>query len=158
MKKKTKGGRWAWKAAVALCVATFLGCGYNARQIQAQTAAAIASSANAALPLLVDRYESEGADIVARATTRQEAEEHLAEWKDAWEPVWTAWELLRVAQESWAVALETDEDAALRSIAGVHSAYCGLLELWPEDLPAIPLAPLSCRVDKAAASAAKGSD
>jgi len=119
------------------------GCDAGALQIQAQTANAVASAANAGLPVLVERYKSEGDAAIERAATRAEAETGVAAVKERWAPVWAAWEALRVAEDGWAVAIEQGGDLGA-AIQGLSVAYCGLVAVWPEDIPAIPLSPLRC--------------
>lgn len=120
-----------------------VGCDGAALQIQAQTANAVAAAANAGLPVLVERYKAEGDVAVAKAATRAEAETGVAAVKERWSPIWSAWEALRVAEDGWALAIEQGGDLGA-AIQGLSVAYCGLVAVWPEDIPAIPLSPLRC--------------
>ena len=119
------------------------GCDSAALQIQAQTANAVAGAANAGLPVLVERYKAEGDAAIEKAATRAEAETGVAAVKDRWSPIWSAWEALRVAEDGWAVAIEQGGDLGA-AIHGLSVAYCGLVAVWPADIPAIPLSPLRC--------------
>lgn len=132
--------RLIWAFVLALVLAA---CDMTALQIQAQTANAVAIGANAALPTLVNRYRQEGLDVIAGAKTRAEAEASLARVRAAWAPVWRAWDTLRVAQDSWATALERGGDTAA-ALASLKQAYCGLLRVWPKQIPALPVGPLRC--------------
>ncbi len=120
-----------------------VGCGGAALQIQAQTANAVAAAANAGLPVLVARYKAEGDAAIATATTRADAEAGVAAVKERWAPIWSAWEALRAAEDGWAVTIEQGSDMAA-AIQGLSVAYCGLVAVWPEEIPAIPLSPLRC--------------
>lgn len=131
-------------ALVAAALAFVLwGCNPNALSIQAQTANLVASAANSALPILVERYRREGDAAIARSGDRAEAEAAVAAVKDKWSPVWTAWEALRIAEDGWAATLEQGGDAKA-ALGALRDAYCALLGAWPNDVPAIPLAPIRC--------------
>jgi hypothetical protein len=125
---------------LALLVAA---CDLSALQIQVQTANALATAANTALPMLVERYRQEGIKAIEKATTKDEAEKAVAEVKVKWQPVWKAWETLRVAEDTWAKAIEArgEPGAALKSLS---EAYCQLVVVWPGEIPALPLAPVRC--------------
>lgn len=139
----------AFSIAVLVLTAAMLltGCGNSQLQIQAQTANAVAQAANSALPLLVERFRREGFSAIdqvrARAGSEEDARAAVAAVEARWEPIWKAWDVLKVAQDGWAIAVESggDTDAALK---GLKDAYCGLRSVWPEGLPAVPLAPLRC--------------
>lgn len=118
-------------------------CTEASLHLQAQTANAVAYAANAALPILVERYRQEGLDAIAKAPTRDEAERAIDAVRLKWQPVWKQWETLRIAEDAWAKAIEERGDlmSALRALG---DAYCSLLVVWPEDVPVVPLAPLRC--------------
>jgi len=120
-----------------------LGCDMSARQIQAHTADAIGHAANSALPILLSHYRQEGLDAIQAASTKAEAETELAAIKSRWEPVWKAWESVRIAQNAWATALESGADTAA-SLSAVRAAYCELQGVWPSQLAAMPIAPVVC--------------
>lgn len=128
-------------------VAALSGCGDMGRLIQARTADGVATAANSGLPILVERYNQEGIDAIMAVKksggTKEQAHAAIAKVKAKWDPVWKAWETLRVAQDAWAGALESggDTSAALGQLKG---AYCGLSAVWPDDIPAVPLAPMKC--------------
>jgi hypothetical protein len=113
------------------------------RQIQAHSASAVAQGANAALPILVERYRQQGLRAIDKAETREAAEAALVVIKAEWKPVWDAWEVLRVAQDAWAQALEGGGDT-ISALWALRVAFCGLQRVWPNDIPAIPIASLSC--------------
>lgn len=126
---------------VFLLILLVTGC--ISRQEQAQSANAIAAGANAALPLLVNRYDQEGVRAIDQAKSADEANAAIARIKDKWFPVWHAWETMKVAQDHWATVLEQGGDlgAALKEM---QKAYCRLVAIWPEDVMAVPLAPIAC--------------
>ncbi len=128
--------------AVALCFLN--GCGVSARQIQAQTATAVANSANASLPILVGRYRLEGDRAIAEATDRAGAEAAVAAVQQKWTPVWKSWETLRLAHGAWAALLEKGDVGLAAALSALGDAYCGLLKVWPGDVPAIPLSVVRC--------------
>lgn len=129
---------------VVLALAT-IGCGDVGRQIQIRTANATAVGANAALPMLVDRYRSESLAAIDRAETREVAEAKLSAIDRQWDPIWEAWDALATAQDAWASSLESDGDTAA-ALAALRIAYCGIRNLWPSSIPAIPLSLVSCEV------------
>jgi hypothetical protein len=124
-------------------VAMLTGCPDSARQIQVQAANSLATAANTALPMLVERYRQEGLQVVAAAKTREEAEVGVAQVKLKWAPVWKAWGALALAEGLWADALEKDIDTST-VILELKTAYCALLKVFPEDIPALPLVLLTC--------------
>ena len=132
---------------VLLLVLCLGGCDMSARQIQAHTADGVAQAANAALPILLDRYRQDGLDAIAKAETKADAEAALAAVKTRWEPLWKSWEAVRIAQNSWASALEAGKGTAA-ALAAVRSAYCGLQEVWPATITALPVVPISCLESK----------
>jgi len=137
--------RLLWVLLLAL---TVLLCGCeNANQVQAQTANGIAQAANASLPILLQRMQEEGIAelkaVLARGGDREDAEAAAARVDAAWEPIWKAWDALRVAQGRWAAVIEEGGDltSALSEMVG---AYCDFKAIWPGSIPAMPLAPLRC--------------
>ncbi len=147
----------AWRARPALkyaivvmvisLVTALSGCGNAALQIQVQAANGVATAANAGLPILIERYDQEGIDAIMAVKkvggTKDDSRAAAATVKAKWDPVWRAWETLKVAQDAWAGALESggDTSAALGQLKG---AYCGLKEVWPKEIPAVPLGPMKC--------------
>lgn len=123
------------------------GCVDPARQIQAQAANSVAQAANAALPILIERYRQDGFraldKLKASGGTAKDVPATLEAVKAKWAPVWDAWKALVVAQDAWADALEAGGDTAA-SLEVLKGAYCGLRGVWPKDIPAVPLAPLKC--------------
>lgn len=146
MSEPTRPIPWLWPLLL-LILLLCVGCTDAAFQIQVHIADGIGQGANAALPILVDRYRSEGFDalkgVKAADGTRQEAEAALQVVKDKWVPIWKVWESLRVAQDAWATALESGGDTGA-TLGALKNAYCELRGVWPENIPAVPLAPLKC--------------
>ena len=132
------------KLLVALIVAAALvGCAPAVVQVEAQVADSIAVGANAALPVLVSEYRQEGLTAIAASASRTDAETKLTAIKAAWAPRWKAWETFRVAQDAWATALEKGGDLTA-GLAALQTAYCGLIGVWPSEIPAMPAVPLQC--------------
>ena len=119
------------------------GCGLTGRQVQAETATAIATTGNAALPILVERYRQQGLRAVDQADTEEKARAETARVDREWAPIWKAWATLRLAQDVWATALEKGGDTGA-ALGALREAYCGLEAVWPKDIPAIPLGPVVC--------------
>ena len=118
------------------------GCGPSAQQIQATTADAVARSANAGLPVLVEAERQQGLLAIQASPDRETARAKLVEIEHEWAPVWTAWKALAVAQGAWATALEHGggtEAAAL----GVRDAFCKLRAI-PLAAKHVPEAPGLC--------------
>jgi hypothetical protein len=128
---------------IVLLALVLSGCPDYAVQVQAQTANAIGAGANTALPILVERYNQEGLRAIDKAQSRQEAEAAILHIKNKWLPIWKAWESMRIAQDHWATVLEQGGDMTAALIE-MKNAYCELMVIWPEDIPAIPLAPIAC--------------
>jgi hypothetical protein len=137
----------ALQALVLILATLLLGCGNAALQIQAATADAVADSSNAALPILVERYRDEGFRVLIKAKAdggnQDEARAAVAVVKKKWEPIWKAWETLRIAHNGWSDALESSGNY-LAALIGLKNAYCALRIVWPDDIPAIPLGPVRC--------------
>jgi hypothetical protein len=132
----------------ALVAAGALGCANPALQIQAATADSVAEAANSALPILVQRYREEGFRELERlkaegGANQDDANAALEVVKAKWKPIWDAWEALSIAQDAWATALETGGDTG-PALKALKKAYCELRGVWPEDIPAVPLAPMRC--------------
>lgn len=125
---------------LAFCL---LGCSNLAVQTQLHTASAISVGANAALPVLLEQYRATGVQIIAQSDSRESAELRLKGLKRAWEPVWSAWDGLAAAHSAWVAALQGD-GGIKSALAALKSAYCGLVEVWPLDIPALPMVPVSC--------------
>ena len=126
---------------------TMTGCGNVGLQIQAQTADSVAEAANTALPILIDRYRDDGFRVLERVKAdggnADDARAAIEKVKVKWKPIWDAWEALRVAQDAWATSLESGGDSAA-ALGALKKACCDLRAVWPEDIPAVPLAPLRC--------------
>lgn len=132
-----------------LLVLALAGCTSSATGVQARIADGIGVAANQSLPMLVNRYESMGDQILQRLKERgdvsmEEARAAIQAHKDNWAPVWKAWESLQVAQNGYADALEQKLPLAA-IVTELREAFCELRAAWPEDIPAIPLAPVVCR-------------
>lgn len=140
---------------VAAC-ADCSGAPTQAQTAQAQNAAvagAVASAANAALPVLAAAMEAEGDRVIERSESRVEAELGLQAVENRWAPVWEAWRLLVIAQDAYATGVEAGEDTAAH-LANLKARYCDLRALWPAKIPGVPLGLVTCP----AASATPGAD
>lgn len=133
-------------ALQALMLAT-ASCNGSGLQVQARTADAVADSANAALPILIQRYREQGfrelQQLKEQGATKAEARSAVERIEDEWRPIWNAWESLSIAQAGWAAAIESGDDVTA-ALVELRTAYCELRAVWPSDLPAIPLAPVNC--------------
>lgn len=129
-----------------LCMLFLVGCP-DAHQIQVQTANSIAIASNAALPTLVGEYKQQGVTAINLSKTEEEATKKILAIQEKWQPIWKAWETLRVAHSAWADVLESNGDW-LASLLALKNAYCGLLLVWPKEIPAIPMASVVCGVPK----------
>jgi hypothetical protein len=123
------------------------GCTDPARQIQARAADSVAQAANSALPILIERYRQDGFraldKLKAAGGTADDVPATLDAVRAKWKPVWDAWKALVVAQDAWADALEGGGNPTA-AVTALKDAYCGLRGVWPEDIPAVPLAPVKC--------------
>ena len=134
--------RWAWMLVASVVLFGSSAC-FQTNRVDIALANGIAVASNSALQMLVRAYQEEGSRAIEKANSREEAERALAGIQQKWEPVWAAWAILKGAHDTWANALETgnQQEAAL----GVfRAAYCGLMDVWPETVPAAPLAPVDC--------------
>lgn len=126
-------------------------CNNAGLQIQAHAADSVAEASNAALPILVQRYRDEGfrelEQVKADGGTVSDARRAIERVKANWAPIWSAWEMLAVAQDGWATTIESGGDQAV-ALAELKRAYCGLRAVWPEDIPAVPLSLLRCDDDE----------
>lgn len=133
-------------AAVVL-VAPLPACSSATLQVESRVADGVAVAGNTALPILVERYRDEGIDAILAVKhaggSADEARAAVDAVKARWAPVWTAWDALAAAQDGWATAIEQGGDASA-ALGGLKAAYCSLLFSWPKDVPAAPLAPISC--------------
>jgi hypothetical protein len=133
-------------AVIGTAIGT-VGCSDPFRQVQIHTADSVAEAANAALPILVERYRQEGFRAIdavkASGGNADDAKAAVEAVRAKWAPIWKAWETLSVAQDAWADALESGGDGGA-TVEALKEAYCGLRGVWPDDIPAVPLAPLRC--------------
>ena len=129
-------------ALVCLLACTF-GCTPSARQIQAQSAGAVAAGANASLAIAIERYRAQSLRAVDRAKTEAEARKAFARIDAIFEPIFKAFKVLRAAQDGWATALEEGGDTA-GALEGMKKAYCGLEAVWPAELRAMPFSLVRC--------------
>lgn len=134
--------------ALSCLVAFNTGCTNAQLVIQAQTANVIASSANALLPVMLERYNAEGMDELQKVKmaggTIHDAREAIQRVKMKWKPIWQAWESLQIAHDKWATILESGGDTK-KVLGELKTAYCELREVFPGDLPAIPLGVVKCK-------------
>lgn len=127
------------------------------RAEHAAVASAIASGANAALPVLAEAMERQGMLEIEKAESRAEAERALEEVEARWAPVWEAWRLLVIAQDAYATAVESGEDTAAH-LGNLKARYCELRALWPDKIPGVPLGLVVCHAAPPAALADAGAD
>lgn len=118
------------------------GCA-NTSSANAIFADSIAEAANAGLPMLIDEYRRQGNQIIDEASDRHTAEAKLAELQQKWEKVWKAWESFRVAHNTFIEIVQSDGDA-VAYLSALRNSYCGLLDVWPESIPATPIAGVEC--------------
>ena len=140
----------AWSLLLVLLLAACADCSGSQptpRELeQAQHAAvagAIASGANAALPVLAQAMERDGMLRIEKAESRAEAERALEQVEEHWAPVWEAWRLLVIAQDAYATAIESGEDTTAH-LANLKARYCELRSLWPDKIPGVPLGLVTC--------------
>ncbi len=137
-----------WVAVPIGLLLLFCSCTPSALQVQAQTADAIAKASNAGLPSLVAEYKDQGDEQIDAAAAKPGATEGGA-WlavegvKKKWEVVWKAWETLSAAHDAWSTAVERGGETS-ETLGALRAAYCKLLGVWPEEIPAIPLSPVVC--------------
>jgi len=110
---------------------------------QDDAATAVADVANAALPMLVELYTQDGYRVIDKAKTPEEATDGIVAVEKKWKPVWQAWNVLRVAQNLWADTIESKGDTT-QAFQGIKDAYCGLMVVWPKEIPVIPMGAFSC--------------
>lgn len=133
-----------------------LSCSPSALQIQGRIADGIGRAANAASPQLIDAFEHEGNTVIDGATTRIDAEHGVDAVEQRWRPVWTAWGILREAQNTWADQVERAQRGdplsltdAIRFVGAIRNAWCLLRAAIPPPtvLPDVPL--VTCEVSDA---------
>ena len=131
----------------ALLSLTLTGCPgfWSAVQDPIDVAAAngVADVANTALPMLVELFNNDGYRAIEKAKTEEEATAAIVAVEAKWKPIWQAWNTLKVAQDAWAQVIESDGDTA-KALAALKSAYCGLLGVWPKQIPVVPMGAFSC--------------
>jgi len=128
------------------CLFFLTGCP-DSYQIQAQTANSISLAANTSLPILIGEYKQQGTHEITISKNEQDATERLLVIDKKWQPVWKAWETLRVAHDAWATIIEGKGDT-VKALLALKDAYCGLLKVWPAEIRAIPMAGIVCGVEK----------
>ncbi|MDD5007589.1 MAG: hypothetical protein PHC68_04190 [Syntrophorhabdaceae bacterium] len=131
---------------LCFCLAFLVGCP-DPKQIQAQTANTIAIAANTSLPVLIDEYKQQGVHEITLSKNEEDATSRLLVIEKKWQPIWKAWETLRVAHDAWASIIEGDGDA-VKALLALKDAYCGLMKVWPVEIRAIPMAGVACGVTK----------
>jgi len=129
---------------VSLLLSLFCtGCPDYVKQAQIQAANTVADTSNAVLPMLVTLYREIGFRAIDVAKSEQEALAGIAGIEKKWQPVWKAWETLRVAQDAWANALEHG-GTTMAAFDALKNAYCALMKVWPDDVPATPIGVIAC--------------
>jgi hypothetical protein len=145
---------------IALPLALALhGCGATAIQREATVANVSAQSFNAALPVVVQAYETDARAAIDRACCDRSAMEAArARVQRAWQPVRLAWEATRVAHDAWRVELErcralADASSCSPTLPGLfanfearlNDARCAVRALGRADLDPLPGLP-NCSV------------
>jgi hypothetical protein len=133
------------RAFVPFALALLVGaCAGGGGQAQARAANAIALASNAALSQAVAKYQTEGLDAVAAASSFPEAQAGAAAVRVRWRPAWEAWEVYRLAFAAWASAIDRDDPgAAAHGVDAMRAGYCGFRAKLPAKL--VELAPaLQC--------------
>lgn len=133
-------------AFLFFCLFFLAGCP-DPYQIQAQTANSISLAANTSLPLLIDEYKQQGVHEITLSKNEQEATTRLLAIETKWQPIWKAWEVLRVSHDAWASIIEGKGDT-IKALLALKDAYCGLIKVWPAEIRAIPMAGIPCGVVK----------
>jgi len=116
-------------------------------QIQAQTANSISLAANTSLPILIDEYKQQGTHEITLSKNEVDATSRLLVVEKKWQPVWKAWETLRVAHNAWASIIEGKGDT-IASFLALKDAFCGLMNVWPAEIRAIPMSGIVCGVSR----------
>lgn len=116
-------------------------CSPSARNIQVQTANAVAVAANAAAPLIVAAYKKEGVACIDDSPTLVEADACLTKLEFKYGKVRIAWMGMRRAQLEWSEALERSDAKISDYMVSMEHAYCDL----SKELPSVPKVPgLTC--------------
>ncbi len=116
-------------------------CSPSARNIQVQTANAVAVAANKAAPLIVEEYRKAGVDCVDNSETILDADVCLTQLENKYSKVKIAWMGMRRAQIEWADALKSGSPKISDFMIGMEHAYCDLVH----EMPTLPTVPgLSC--------------
>lgn len=131
---------------VIFCCVCAMGCAPGAAQIAAREANAIAQTANAQLPVLVDTYAEQGFRAIDGAPDEASARAAIAAIKRRWEPVWSGWEALSVAHRAVIAAVVAEDAIGIVSEAPkLRDAYCATQAAMESlELPALPLSPVVC--------------
>ncbi len=124
-----------------LLLLALVSCSPSARNIQVQTANAVAVAANKAAPLIVEEYRKAGVNCVDKAETLLDADVCLTQLESKYGKVKIAWMGMRRAQIEWADALKSGSPKISDFMNGMEHAYCDLVHEMPK-LPTVP--GLSC--------------
>lgn len=109
---------------VAVAVLTLaVGCGPKAVEVQARMANTVAVVMNSTSPLLIKQEQSEGDAAIDAAKDKAAARAAVADIKERWQPVWDAYDAVRIAQGHWATALEQGGDTAT-ALTQLKGAFC----------------------------------
>lgn len=126
---------------LALLLLSLSACSPSARNIQVQTANAVAVAANKAAPLIVEEYRKAGVACVDNSETILGADVCLTQLESKYGKVKIAWMGMRRAQIEWADALKSGSPKISDFMIGMEHAYCDLVH----EMPTLPTVPgLSC--------------
>ncbi len=119
-----------------------LSCGSGSRQVQATVADAVAQAANVAAPVLVEEYRRALWVCLDASTDRPSYDVCRAKVDHDWTRVRLAWGHLRMAQDSYATALEKGTVTLEDYARGLRVAYCEFRADVPRlALPKVPELP-----------------
>ena len=145
---------------VGVCVftaTTSAACSPKAVDMQTRVAASISAAANSALPALRDEYKREGRATLAEGLRLGESRQQLRARLDALDARWgsakEAWEAVRLAHESFAVAVSleqagrVDVGTVVAAAARLRRAWCTFALAMPAraGVPDVPMAGCGAR-------------
>ena len=140
--------RFSLRVLVCALLALFTtGCPGSTLQVQAQAANAVATAANASLPILIAIYRQEGLDVIdaikAAGGNADTARKSIDVVKAKWAKIWGSWAKLKDAESAWATAIEAGDESGIAVVA-LQQAYCALEAAWPASVPAMPVSFANC--------------
>lgn len=111
--------------------------------IDVAAANGVADVANASLPMMVELFNQDGYRAIEKAKTKEEATAAIVVVEAKWKPVWQAWHTLKIAHDAWVNVINSDGDTT-EVLSALKDAYCGLLDVWPKQIPVVPMGAFSC--------------